>query len=69
MSNFLVVHWDGKLLPDIVGAGIVERLPIIVSGIGTAQLLGVPKLPTGTGENQITAIVKRVVDALCYRRK
>jgi len=46
----LVVHWDGKMLPDLTGSELVDRLPILVSGFDTEQLLGVPKLPNGTGE-------------------
>ena len=29
----LVVHWDGKMLPDITGSARVDRLPILVSGL------------------------------------
>ena len=28
----LVVHWDGKALPDMLGGKDVERLPVLVSG-------------------------------------
>ena len=40
----LVVHWDGKLMEDITGNKHVDRLPVIVSGEGTSQLLGAPKV-------------------------
>lgn len=49
-SSALVVHWDGKLLPDITGKQKVDRLPVIVTGLETEQLLGVPKITSGTGE-------------------
>ncbi|CAH0555130.1 unnamed protein product [Brassicogethes aeneus] len=52
----LTVHWDGKMLEDITGKTVVDRLPIIVSGEGVAQLLGVPKLPNGTGKSIATAV-------------
>lgn len=52
----LVIHWDGKLLPDITGNKKVERLPILVSGNGFEKLLGVPKLTAGTGENMSDAV-------------
>ena len=55
-----MVHWDGKLLPDICGREVVDRLPIIVSGKGVEQLLGAPKLLSGTG----TAIANAVFDTL-----
>lgn len=52
----LVVHWDGKILPEICGRGEVDRLPVLVSGDGIEKLLGVPKLATGTGENEAKAV-------------
>lgn len=47
----LVVHWDGKMLPNIVGTGKIDRLPVLVSGDGEEKLLGVPMLAAGTGKN------------------
>lgn len=41
-SNFIVLHWDSKLLPDIVGHKNVDRLFVIASGLNFEQLLGVP---------------------------
>ena len=35
----LIVHWDRKLMEDITGKRQVDRLPIIVSGNGSSQLL------------------------------
>jgi len=35
---------------------MVDRLPIIISYKGIDQLLGVPELISGTGENQATAV-------------
>lgn len=51
-----VVHWDGKLLPSLSEKKLVDRLPIIISYKGIEQLLGVPELISGTGENQATAV-------------
>lgn len=39
-----------KLLPDIIVTDTVDRIPIIVSQQSGAQLLRVPKLPSGTGK-------------------
>ncbi|KAK0045420.1 hypothetical protein Bpfe_025146 [Biomphalaria pfeifferi] len=44
----LVLHWDGKMLPEILGLGEVDRLPVLVSGDGSKKLLGVPKLISGS---------------------
>ena len=38
----LTIHWDGKLLADITGEEVVDRLPVLVSGNGVDQLLGIP---------------------------
>lgn len=72
-SPSLVLHWDGKLLPDD-DSKKVERLPIIVSGESTEQLLGVPKLHPATGIKQATAIVdilddwklENSIKAICF---
>ncbi|KAE9530083.1 hypothetical protein AGLY_011545 [Aphis glycines] len=68
-----VVHWDGKLLPSLSEKKLVDRPPIIVSYKGIEQLLGVPELISGTGENQATAVYQALenwgltdnVQALC----
>jgi len=70
----LTVHWDGKLLTDLTGKELVDRLPVFVSGLETNQLLGVPKLISGTGEAQATAVnqlledwgVQHLIRALCF---
>jgi len=51
----IVVHWDGKILPEICRQGKVDCLPILVSGDGTEKLLGVPKLAL-TGEQEADAV-------------
>jgi hypothetical protein len=70
----LVVHWDGKMLTDLTGKELVDRLPVVVSGLGVDQLLGVPKLSSGTGDSQATAVTKVLrdwdlvsrVSAMCF---
>ena len=64
----LTVHWDGKLKKT------VDRIAILVSGQGVEQLLGVPSIPSGTGDAQADAVVKLVeqwgiaekVAAICF---
>jgi len=58
----LVVHWDGKLLPNLTGKANVDRLPVLVSGRGVAQLLAVAKLPTGSGAAQASAVYEALKD-------
>jgi hypothetical protein len=58
----------------IFGEGSVDRLPVLVSGDGMDKLLGVPKVSSGTGENEATAVNKLVaewqliekVQAMCF---
>ena len=46
----IVVHWDGKLLPDTAGGkDVYDRLPILVSYGDENKLLGVPKLTSSPG--------------------
>lgn len=52
----LVVHWDGKLLPNLVGTGKVERIAVLVSCNGTSKFLGAPKIASSSGENIAAAI-------------
>lgn len=74
IAHSTVIHWDGKLLPDITGREKVERLPVIISGVSTQQLLGVPKLERGTGLNQAIAVkdtinewnIKDRIKAMCF---
>lgn len=60
-KNGFIVHWDGKILPDIANQGKkVETLPIVISHGDFQQLLGVPITSTGTGYD----IAKTVNDLL-----
>lgn len=61
-DNGLVIHWDGKILPDLTGSQTTERLPIVASQLGTTQLLGVPKLVDGTGFSTANAVEKILKD-------
>ncbi|KAK2720673.1 hypothetical protein QYM36_004529 [Artemia franciscana] len=58
----LVVHWDGKLIPDLIGKEKVDCLPVLVSGKEVLQLLTVAKLPSRTGEAQASAVFGAIED-------
>jgi len=45
------------MMSDIFGNDVVDRLPIIVSGLGVDQLLEVPKLPSSTGESIAATVI------------
>lgn len=62
----LIVHWDGKILPNLTREGsstqnvsqYAERLAIIISGpdLPVEKLLAIPKISGGTGEIMATEI-------------
>jgi len=52
----LVIHWDGKLLPDLTVHESVDRLPVVATGNRVQQLLGVPKPASGTGQAMAAAV-------------
>ncbi|CAH1106985.1 unnamed protein product [Psylliodes chrysocephalus] len=52
----LVIHWDGKHLPDITGRSFVERLPIIISTEKETKILSIPKLENSTGRAMADAV-------------
>lgn len=71
--EFAVVHWDGKLLPEISEKEKVDRLPVIISGNGKEYLLGVPKLASGSGADIAAGVYEMLtehqfqnkIEALC----
>ena len=64
----LTVHWDGKMLPEVMSIEKVDRLAVLVSGDGVMKLLGVPKILNGTGKLQAQAVFQLLEDwNLCER--
>lgn len=58
-----MIHFDGKLLPEIVGrGGLVERLPILVTHNGSEQLLGIPKIDGSHGDEIAEAVIFAILD-------
>lgn len=53
-----VLHWDGKLLQQMLYVQKVDRMAIIISNEGNEQILSIPALKSGTGIVQATAIVE-----------
>jgi len=52
----LTLHWDGKLLLNLICQERVDRLPVLVCAGNKEFLLGVPKIMTGTGLQQAIAV-------------
>lgn len=70
----VVVHWDGKLLPDLLKTEQTERIAVLISYGENEQLLGVPKADRSTGEEQALAVyecleewgVSHTIKAMCF---
>ncbi|KAA0190135.1 hypothetical protein HAZT_HAZT005475 [Hyalella azteca] len=62
MSETVVVHWEEKLMQDLTNKKHVDRLPVLVSGKGAVQFLGVPKLANGTGRVRSNAVVALLME-------
>ena len=45
-------------MEDLTSKEHIDRLPVLISGAGVEQLLGVPKLPSGTAEAQASAVLR-----------
>ena len=56
----LLLHWDGKILPDLSGHIKIERLPILISGEKCTKLLAVPKLLNSKAETVACVIMETV---------
>jgi len=64
-----VIHWDGKLLPNVTGNDSchVDRLPVLISALhdGSTKLLGVPKLSSGSGQAAAQAVHELLISWHC----
>ena len=63
-----VVHWDGKLIPDVTGsASLVDRLPVLVTSAvdSDSKLLGVSALLSGTGKDTAAAVLQQLESWHC----
>ena len=60
--NAAVVHWDGKIIPDIVTCKRIDRLPIVVSNDKMEKLINVPALDDGKGATIADAVYKSLYD-------
>jgi hypothetical protein len=58
-GNYMVIHWDGKLMDDTTDKDNnkkVDRLAVVATGQGISKILGIPKLSNGTGEAQASGV-------------
>lgn len=55
------MHWDGKILNDLVGRSKVDRIAVLVSYNESLKFLGAPKIVSGTGEHIAHAVYDTLV--------
>lgn len=56
-TSFCTLHWDGKKMKLLDSSKKCERMAVLVSGTnGDEQLLGVPHIPSGSGQDQAEMI-------------
>lgn len=58
----ITVHWDGKMLPALVGKEQVERLAILISYKGIEKLLEIPVISSSSGNDQANAVYELLND-------
>ena len=58
----LVIHWDGKMMENSTDKqspkSSVDRLAVVVTGDEVEKILGIVKLPSGTGKAQANATIQ-----------
>lgn len=52
-----MLHWDGKLVPEMQGKERVDRLALVVTAENLEKLLGIPKVEDSSGERTAVAIL------------
>ncbi|XP_050525727.1 uncharacterized protein LOC126896731 [Daktulosphaira vitifoliae] len=60
-KDVVTIHWDTKLLSNIIGQK-VDRLAVIATSHAVDKLLGVPEIPAGTGL-EICSAIYEVIDS------
>lgn len=58
----VTVHWDGKLMENILTKEKHERLPVKITHQGVDQLLGAPEIDDGSGLTTATAVYDLLVE-------
>ncbi|KAE9542479.1 hypothetical protein AGLY_003340 [Aphis glycines] len=58
----VVLHWDGKLLPNLVGKDIMDRLSIVISSGDIEKILSIPVLQNSTANEQAKVIYKTLIE-------
>ena len=65
----LVLHWDGKLLPQASSKWDMEdQIAIVATGVEFEEILGIPTAKTGTGD-EVTKTVLRETERLKLKEK
>lgn len=57
----MVVHFDGKMLQNLLGREKVDRIAVLVSYNGTYKFLGAPKVDIANGKSIADAVYQTLV--------
>lgn len=57
-----VLHWDGKMIKNVMTGKIAERLRVVISCGNVEKIVGVPELDDGQGITQANAIYEVIAD-------
>ncbi|KAK0040999.1 hypothetical protein Bpfe_029591 [Biomphalaria pfeifferi] len=61
-KSVAVIHWDGKIMENSTDKNnpkaATDRLAVVVSGLELEKMLGIIKIPSGTGEAQAHATMQ-----------
>lgn len=60
--QYLIVHWDGKLMPDNMESKKIDRLPILVSTESSTKIIDVPALDNGLAKTMASAVYAALKD-------
>ena len=60
--QYIVVHWDGKIIPDDILCKKIDRVPIVISSRDIEKIIDVPALENGKGVTQAQAIYRALTD-------
>ncbi|CAH0389126.1 unnamed protein product [Bemisia tabaci] len=60
--ELITLHWDGKLMKQLLGPDKCDRLAIIITSGDIEQILSIPEVLSSTGRDQADAIFEHLVD-------
>ncbi|XP_072160455.1 uncharacterized protein [Bemisia tabaci] len=60
--GIITIHWDGKLMKELLGSDKCDRIAIILTSGDVEQILSIPEIKSSTGREQAEAIYEQLID-------